>query len=78
MNKSLQTGNQAEILKMKKPVMKQIKQTIAESADFKPETKDMKFVTADLTQTIQQFGQIYSHSVHQRIAMPQGRALKWQ
>ena len=75
-NKSLQTGNQAEILKMKKPIMKQIKQTIAESADFKPETEDMKFVTADLTQMVQQFGQIYSHSVHPENCYATGKGLE--
>ena len=56
--------------------MKQIEQTIAESADFKPETKDMKFVTADLTQSIQQFGQIYSHSVHPENCYATGKGLE--
>ena len=62
---SLRTGSEGEILAMKKPVVKQVKEITAE---FKAEVlvpqerADTRFSasTPELTQTCQQFGKIYS------------------
>ena len=66
-NESLQTGSQGEILAMKKPVVKQIKEI---TADFEPnvlapqEQADMKFFgSPDLPLTCQQFGKVCAHLV---------------
>ena len=65
---SLRTGSKGEILAMKKPVVKQVEEITAE---FKAEIlvpqerADIRFSasTPELTQTCQQFGQVYSHPV---------------
>ena len=62
---SLRTGSEGEILAMKKPVVKQVEEIIAE---FKAEVlapqerADIRFSasTPELTQTCQQFGKVYS------------------
>ena len=63
---SLRTGSEGEILAMKKPVVKQVEEITAE---FKAEVlvpqeqADIRFSAAgtpELTQTCQQFGQVYS------------------
>ena len=61
---SLRTGSEAEILAMKKPVVKQMNDL---TSSFKPETlapverADQKFThsQAELTKTCQQFGEVY-------------------
>ena len=65
---SLRTGSEGEILAMKKPVVKQVKEIAAE---FKAEVlvpqerADIRFsaITPELTQTCQQFGKVYFHPV---------------
>ena len=60
---SLRTGSQGEVMKMKKGVVKQIKEM---TDNFKPdmlppcELADVKFIaSAELTQACQQFGDVY-------------------
>jgi len=62
---SLRTGSEGEILAMKKPVVKQVEEIMAEfKADvFVPQERaDIRFSasTPELTQTCQQFGKVYS------------------
>ena len=65
---SLRTGSEAEILAMKKPVVKQINDL---TSNFKPETlapvekADQKFTHSqvELTKACQQFGKVYCHHV---------------
>ena len=63
---SLRTGSQGEVMKMKKAVMKQIKEM---TDNFKPdmlppcEPANVEFITSpELTQACQQFGEVYLKS----------------
>ena len=59
---NLRTGSQEEMMKMKKAVTKQIKEL---SDNFKPdilppcELANVTFISFDLTQACQQFGEMY-------------------
>ena len=73
-------GNQGEVMKMKKAVMKQIKEM---TDNFKPdmlppcEVANVKFkAIPKLTQACQHFGDVYLSKMSplQRIAMPQAKA----
>ena len=78
---SLRTGNEGEILAMKKPVVKQVEEITAE---FKAEVlvpqerADIRFSasTPELTQTCQQFGKIYSHPVSLERCYATGKGLQ--
>ena len=79
-NKSLQTGSQGEILAMKKPVVKQIKEI---TADLKPnalvpqEQADIKFFgSLDFPLICQQFGRIYNHPISPERCYATGRGLE--
>ena len=65
---SLRTGSQGEVMKMKKTVMKQMKEM---TGNFKPdkltpcEAADLKFLPSpQLAQACQQFGEVYARMVH--------------
>ena len=68
MQESLQTGSEAEILAMKKPVVKQIREM---TSSFKPEVlalheqADMKLShnQPELVRACQEFGRVYAHPV---------------
>ena len=68
MQESLRTGSEAEILAMKKPVVKQIREM---TSSFKPEAlalheqADMKLShnQPELVRACQEFGRVYTHSV---------------
>ena len=78
---SLRTGSEGEILAMKKPVVKQVEEITAE---FKAEVlvpqerADIRFSasTPELTQTCQQFGQVYSHPVYPEKCFATGKGLE--
>ena len=78
---SLRTGSEGEILAMKKPVVKQVEEITAE---FKAEVlvpqeqADIRFSasTQELTQTCQQFGQVYSHPVSPEKCFATGKGLE--
>ena len=78
---SLRTGSEGEILAMKKPVVKQVKEITAE---FKAEVlvpqeqADIRFSasTPELTQTCQQFGKVYSHPVSPEKCYAAGKGLE--
>ena len=79
-NESLRTGSQKEILAMKKPVLKQIKEITAE---FEPKAlvpqqyADMKFYSSsDLLQSCQQFGKVYTHPVSPEWCFATGKGLE--
>ena len=78
---SLRTGNEGEILTMKKPVVKQVEEITAE---FKAEVlvpqerADIRFSasTPELTQTCQQFGKIYLCPVSPERCYATGKGLE--
>ena len=78
---SLRTGSEGEILAMKRPVVKQVEEIITE---FKAEVlapqeqADIRFSanTLELTQTCQQFGQVYSHPVSPERCYATGKGLE--
>ena len=78
---SLRTGSEGEILAMKKPVVKQVEEITAE---FKTdvlvpqERPDIRFSasTPELSQTCQQFGQVYSHPVSPERCYATGKGLE--
>ena len=78
---SLRTGSEGEILAMKKPVVKQVEEITVE---FKAEVlvpkeqADIRFSasTPELTQTCQQFGQVYSHPVSPERCYATGKGLE--
>ena len=77
---SLRTGSWEEILAMKKPVLKQIKEI---TADFNPnalvpqELADMKFYApSNLPQFCQQFGKVYTHPVSPEKCFATGKDLE--
>ena len=78
---SLRTGSEGEILAMKKPVVKQVEQITPE---FKAEIlvaqerANIRFSasTPELTQTCQQFGQVYSHPVSPERCFATGKGLE--
>ena len=79
-NESVRTGSQGEILAMKKPVVKQIKEI---TADLKPnalvpqEQADIKFFgSPDLPPICQQFGRIYNHPVSPERCYATGKGLE--
>ena len=75
---SLRTGSQGEVMKMKKAVVKQIKEM---TDNFKPdmlppcELANVKFIASpELTQACQQFGRVFLSKHLQRNVMPQAKA----
>ena len=78
---SLRTGSEGEILAMKKPVVKQVEEITAE---FKAEVlapqerADIRFSasTRELTQTCQQFGNVFSHPVFPERCYATGKGLE--
>ena len=78
---SLRTGSEGEILAMKKPVVKQVEEITAE---FKAEIlapqerADIRFSasTPELTQTCQQFGQVYSNPASPERCYATGKGLE--
>ena len=78
---SLRTGSEGEILAMKKPVVKQVEEITAEfKADVlvPQERAYIRFSasTPELTQTCQQFGQVYSHPVSPERCFATGKGVK--
>jgi len=78
---SLRTGSKEEILAIKKPVVKQVEEITAEfKADVlvPQEQEDIRFLasTPELTQTCQQFGKVYSHSVSPKRCYATGKGLE--
>ena len=77
----LSTGSQGEVMKMKKPVMKQIKEM---TDNFKPgmlppcELANVKFNSSLLTQAsqLQQFGEIYHQELAPTLCFATGKALE--
>ena len=81
MKESLQAGSEGEILAMKKPVVKQVKEITAEfKADIlvPQEQADIRFSASilELTQTCLQFGKVYSHPVSAQRCYAIGKGLK--
>ena len=78
---SLRTGSEGEILAMKKPVVKQVEEI---TAGFRAEVlvpqerADIRFSasTPELTQTCQQFGQVYACSVSPERCYATGKGLE--
>ena len=77
-NKSLQTGSQGEILAMKKPVVKQIKEMTAEFNVLVPqEQANMKFLgSPDLPQACQEFGKVYIQHISPERCYATGKGLE--
>ena len=78
---SLRTGSEGEILAMKKPVVKQVEEITAEfrAEDLVPQERaDIMFSanTPELTQTCQQFGQVYTHPVSPERCYATGKGLE--
>ena len=77
---SLRTGSQGEVMKMKKAVVKQIKEM---TDNFKPdmlppcEPANVKFITSpELTQACQQFGEVYLQKVSPEKCYATGKGLE--
>ena len=77
---SLRTGSQGEVMKMKKAVVKQIKEM---TDNFKPdmlppcESANVKFITSpELTQACQQFGKVYLQKVSPEKCYATGKGLE--
>ena len=79
-NESLRTGSQGEVMKMKKAVVKQIKEL---TDNFKPdilppyEPTNIRFKSSpDLKQACQQFGKVYFHDISPEKCYATGKGLK--
>ena len=80
MRESLRTGSQGEVMKMKKAVMKQIKEM---TSNFKPdmllpcEPADIKFMaSSDFASACQQFGRVYLQEVSPEKCHATGKGLE--